>query len=864
MALNWQSGRFPGLMALAVSALGSGTMSSAQVLDEIVVTAQRRVQDLGDVPISVSVVSGEKIKESGIQDPEQLSWYVPNFHVARAPIADFINIRGIQSGGELGFEQSVATFVDDVYRGRGAQARWALVDIERVEILRGPQPALFGNNAVAGAVNVSTARPTEALDAELSLSYNPEFEETELQGHVSGPLSENVSARLSLLSRRMDEGWILNTSYGRNIPVTDEIFGRAALTWDVSDRTLVEFKLEAGEFEEIGQPWVILEAGPLSPILDAAGVPTGKGYETAMGNSGFPLLGFPPDPVLDFGSNNHYDGDMQESRLKLEHSLANGSVITGIAGYSAYELLRFLDVDFGPMPLIRYDDYEEFEQHSLELRLTSDTGGAFEYIVGLYLQDKEMVVSGLSQFNVANIGTLLGSSCAAFPGSAGAIVVGDPIATAVGVAALPGSTAGIANACGQSALSQALVPQGIIGVGRYGFLDQSTETIAAFTQLTWNVSGDFRTTLGVRYTDEQKSASQGAYATDFVARSTLPLVDQSLANPQALAAFTLGEFTAHGFIPTDPGMSRNDNDLTWSLTAQWNVTDDAMLYASAATGFKSGGFNSFYMGLPQGLGADSLDVPFEDEQVLSYEVGAKLTLLDGAAEINLAAFHMSYEDLQVTVFSGNTTFIVQNAADATTRGLELDGRWQATDGLMLQGAIGYLDAAYDVFPNQGCTAEQFLGFRESAFQAALAGGDAVAAGVASLVINNQVCAAAGVNDLQGRAGPHSPAWSASIVADYRLQIGQYELAGILDINWSDDVYRTDDLDPLSFQEAYTKVNAVLSFGPGDGTWDVALVGRNLTDETTISWENDTPLFVGAHEAMIDQPRNVAVRARFRF
>ena len=179
------------------------------------------------------------------------------------------------------------------------------------------------------------------------------------------------------------------------------------------------------------------------------------------------------------------------------------------------------------------------------------------------------------------------------------------------------------------------------------------------------------------------------------------LADQNPAtNPEAAAAMALGEFTTHRFSDSDPGMKRDEQSFTWSLNLQYDLTDSIMGYAMAATGYKAGGFNSFYMGLARGQGADSREVDFEEEEVLTYEAGLKMGLLDGAAELNLAIFRTEFDDLQAAVFAGNTTFEVQNAAEATLQGVELDGRWQATDNLMLQAALGYLDFEYDEFPNQ--------------------------------------------------------------------------------------------------------------------------------------------------------------------
>ena len=146
----------------------TGIQAQAQQLEEVVVTAQKRVQSLQDVPISVVAMSGDKITDAGIQSFEDIATYVPNFSVNKEGIGDRVIIRGIGSGTNAGFEQSVGTFVDGVYRGRSVQIRNAFLDVAMVEVLRGPQGTLFGKNTVAGALNITTRKPTEEFEGELS------------------------------------------------------------------------------------------------------------------------------------------------------------------------------------------------------------------------------------------------------------------------------------------------------------------------------------------------------------------------------------------------------------------------------------------------------------------------------------------------------------------------------------------------------------------------------------------------------------------------------------------------------------------------------------------------------------------------
>ena len=444
-------------------------------------------------------------------------------------------------------------------------------------------------------------------------------------------------------------------------------------------------------------------------------------------------------------------------------------------------------------------------------------------------------------------------------------VIGDAVGTATAVATTLGNGAGfgaaVANACGQAAAFDSAAIGPLAGVSRYARLDQETETYAAFFQGDIQLSDELELTLGIRFTNEEKTASQSVWAADYIERNT-----EESTNPVVIGiAQAAGEFTRHEFSPNDPGMTRDEESLTWSASLQWSATADTLLYASASTGFKAGGFNSFFMGATQGLGADSSDVAFEEEEVLTFELGAKMTVWDGRGEINAAIFRTEFDDLQASIFTGGTTFVVQNAAKATSQGIEIDSRWAMTDELTLAASFGYIDFEFEEFPNQACTAEQFVAARQAAYEQALATTGALAAGAASLLYNNGACAADGVNDIAGGTSENTPEFQAVVSASYsRPVLDNFQLDMNLDINWRDEVYRQGDLDPLSLQDSQTKLNASVTFGPDDDSWDVSLIGRNLTDEEETTYVNDTPLFTGTRQSLTAPPRSLSIRGRYFF
>ncbi len=183
------------------------------------------------MPISIAAVTGDTLENRSIDDLSSLSQSMPNVTINENQIDSTISVRGVTTGNNKGFEQSVAMYFDGISYGRSQLIRTPLVDLERVEVLRGPQPTLFGKNAIAGAISVISAKPTKEFEGKISVSYEMNHEEPQLLGVLSGPLSDTLSARLTVSHRQLD-GWIVNTHLNRKEPQRDEDYLRAQLAWD--------------------------------------------------------------------------------------------------------------------------------------------------------------------------------------------------------------------------------------------------------------------------------------------------------------------------------------------------------------------------------------------------------------------------------------------------------------------------------------------------------------------------------------------------------------------------------------------------------------------------------------------------------
>ena len=364
------------LSAVLIAALLISTPNAfTQVLEEVVVTAQIREQSLQDVPISVSAVAGEDIEDRSIDNLTSLSASIPNFTVAESQIDTSISIRGVRSGSNKGFEQSVPMNFDGISYPRSQLARTPLVDLERVEVLRGPQPTLFGKNAIGGVVSITSAKPTEEFEGKFSTSYESEHEESQSLLVLSGALSDDVLGRLTVSTREMD-GWITNTRMKRVEPQRDETYVRGQLAW-TSGEVDYNLKVETADFDSVGYAmealapqdgYSLVFAGPIA-------VETEENWVRASGDT--------------FSQNT-----MDNIVLTANYPMDNGGTLTTILGHVEYDSYEVLDVDYVGLEILDgTNQTEKYEQDSLEIRYTSPGGENIDYIVGGYYQTADVDVT---------------------------------------------------------------------------------------------------------------------------------------------------------------------------------------------------------------------------------------------------------------------------------------------------------------------------------------------------------------------------------------------------------------------------------------------------------------------------------------
>jgi outer membrane receptor protein involved in Fe transport len=374
-----------------------------------------------------------------------------------------------------------------------------------------------------------------------------------------------------------------------------------------------------------------------------------------------------------------------------------------------------------------------------------------------------------------------------------------------------------------------------------------------FAQASYDLNEQCALTLGLRYGEESKDASQGAHCTQW---DTKNILDPSTC-PQL--GFVLGEFTPHQF----DDLSRDEQDLNYSLNLSYQLNANTLVYATAANGNESGGFNSF------ALSASRDEAEFGQEEVVSYELGSKMTLAVGAAELNVALFDMDYDDLQASIFTGSTGFKVENAAAASISGLELDGRWLMSDNWMLRGSLGYIDFTFDEYANAGCTAEQRASLNDGTFGFGTfvrpAPGTTGIESAIAVDIDGDGVTDTCEQELSGGTNAYTPEWSGSLSLEYEKDITEsLYLRSVVDYNYMGDHHTAQDNDMGLFQDAYSLFNVTLTLGDAEGMWDVSLVARNVFDEEYRISSGDLPLFAGSKQVAWGRPANFALRFRAKF
>lgn len=728
------------------------TEEETRTLQAVTITATKREQTLQSVPIAVSVVGEDVIEKAEIVDLNDLQSIVPSLRVGQLQSSANTNfvIRGFGNGANnAGIEPSVGVFIDGVYRSRSASQISDLPNIQRVEVLRGPQSTLFGKNASAGVISVVTKKPTFESEGNVEGTIS-NFNGYRVGGYYTAPISETVAFSLSG-NYNVRDGYVEDIGDGPDTNERNRYGLRGELLFEPNEDLSFRLIADYDTIDETCCAAVNLVNGPTGAVINALGgqIVTGAPFSNRV--------------AYNFGSEN----EIENSGISLQGDYDAGfATLTSITAFRTSDLSQNADSDFTSADLIgRNANTTNIETFTQELRLTSSGDGNIDWMIGGFYFDEKVAIENDFQFGTdfrgyAEVLSAVGANPALTPQQIGQVLAGTLLSPIDQVEAAVG---------GPTAIGQLY---GLAGQGPRESFGQDNQAYSFFGTVDWHLTERLTATVGLNYTNDEKTAYGRATNTDsfsalnltqvgynLVLRQLLAGQGVDLTNPasvgpyvqnngaqyaifqqQALAVSRnpatnpLGGLTALQFLPpflafpnaVEDGQT-SDSDTTYTLRLAYDVNDNFNVYGSYATGFKATSWNlsrdsrpfgtDFVAGNQRvvdpvtqqvfaapsspitdaGLGTPNLTSGTRyagPETAEVFEIGLKAAFDTFA--FNVALFDQSIEGFQSNVFTG-VGFSLANAGKQSTQGLEVDATWNATENLVLTFAGTFQDPVYDSF-----------------------------------------------------------------------------------------------------------------------------------------------------------------------
>jgi len=611
----------------------------AQMLEEVIVTAQKREQNLQDVPIAVSAFTGEMLAQSGVKDVFDLQANAPSLIVGSSQnsTSTTFGIRGVfTSSQNFGLDSSVGLYVDGIYRARQSSMINNLVDVASVEILRGPQGTLFGRNTPSGAVSVFSVKPDHEGTGFIEGTYG-EFDLVSISGAKSFSAIDNeLSFRATGFYTERD-GYIDDVNLGDEAVNDRDRWGiRLQALYTPNDDVSILIIADHSEIDEI-----CCGGGIWKNNLVADDVPGKTGTDLRIQQLGGTVLNGDDFYDRKIGTTFLPESSNEDRGISMQIDWQTDNfLVTSITAYQDFESFDRADIDFSDIEaLLRINDAEQ-SQFSQELRISNEYDN-FNYVVGLFYFQQEIDLNASTEvgddltYLVQDINPLLTLFPGAFPG----------------------------------------------GTGTLDISEQEHKSFAVFGQFDYNLTEDFLLTAGLRWTKENKDLKN--------------TFTQDAPEPFDILQPGWGFWFFAPLTPRDDvDESIDDDQVTGTVKLSWFMNDATMFYASYGTGYKAGGINSDRI-------SDTLDVVFDAETSEAFEIGMKADFPDQAMRVNVALHKTDTDDLQTVSFQG-TGFALDNAGVAETYGAEIDIFWQATDNLNLTLGYAYNHAEYADFENGPC------------------------------------------------------------------------------------------------------------------------------------------------------------------
>jgi iron complex outermembrane receptor protein len=794
---------------------------------EIIVTAQKRTQNLQDVPIVVTTVSHQLLQDSGVKDIKDLALLTPGLLVTSttSETSTTARIRGVGTVGDNpGLESSVGVSIDGVYRSRNGVGFGDLGDVDRIEVLKGPQGTLFGKSTTAGEINIITAAPKFDFGANAEFTVG-NYGEYGGSAEVTGPIiADKLAGSLYFADRQRDGYFDVNDGPGPNTNTKDSDRDfytlRGQLLALPNNNLTLRFIADYSHRDEQCCIAVITRGG------------VSQGLVNALGGSD----GNPADPYARNAYSNRPDvQDVTDGGVSLQADYKLPSLnasITSITAYRDSKTTAGFDADFSTADILYLPDSDanstEFRTISQELRFAG-TYDKLDYLVGGFysnesLRDNSSILVG-SQFS-PYLSLLFSSLVTGTP---------DPNFLKTGLA-FP-FVGGVNYASGQGSVDQ---------------YRQKDDSYAIFTNDTYHLTNKLDVNLGLRYTDDEKvlntqSSNIGNGAGCGAANASFGLLPPATAAALAAVNSTLClPFLSPGYNNFSNHQAEGEQEFTGTAKLTYRFDPHLFVYGSYARGYKAGGFNLDRVECTVGQagcapGSAAVTTPIRDtefpgEFVNSYEIGEKSTLFDRKLLLNATLFYQEYTGFQLNTFTG-LVFVVDSVPEVRSEGIDTDFVWFPVHNLSFQGGLTVADTRYDLDAAQLATFQENTGFLGS----------------------------------KGSRLSLAPLYSASLSGTYRVDLpSDYFLRFNLGMKYSSDYNTGSDLDPGKRQAGYALWNGRVVFAPHDNRWDIELWAENLFDKEykqvafDSGFQNVPTNSTGVLDAFLGAPRTFGVTLRAKY
>ena len=630
----------------------------ATTLDRIMVTAQSREQELQDVPIALQVIGAELINDLAAENIGDLDSFVPGLVVSDGqPTQASFRLRGISTGDfGIGTDPAVGVYVDGVYAGRGGGTVLPFLDVERVEVLKGPQGTLFGRNSAAGAVSIITRRPADEVEGRVKLRVG-NYDKRYLEGMFNTPVGDNAAFRLNALVNRSD-GWLQDAGTGKKLNGDDNWATRAAFRWDLGDNTQMLLSWDHEKLDQLSHPTI-----GIVPLPPTPGLPAFPVDEDAYLDPRDQLV---YSDLVENTEARNFDG----VTLIFDHALEWGH-LTSTSAWRDFDTVNRAEED-GTNRRYLYIDTANREENTSWYQEFKFSGGSgkLDWVAGAsYYQEKARQASEVNAFSdTVNTITITQDVWGPF---GGLFTFADTLLAGAGV------NASLLGHPWQEAYTNTL----------------DSRAYAVFGDVIWHATDKVNLTFGLRYTRDEKDF------TWYNARRTAPGFDAVLDLAEAAGLFeALGiprSFLVFDIAFVDPISEANKgvtsragnawSDFSPRFVIDYHPSQDTMLFASLAKGYKAGGFNTFARG-----------ASIDNEDVWNFETGIKRSLAEEQLQFEASAYYYVYDNRQALRLDTTTSIprYVTDTSDQTAWGIDFSMRWQPTRALSVDFNTAWIDSTY--------------------------------------------------------------------------------------------------------------------------------------------------------------------------